>query len=83
MSLWSWMEATSNRPIRRIGPISIRANPFVASFIGTPPMNLWQGRLRQEGGTGIFRVGGLEWPYHPLRWATWFVRRPRGARNQA
>lgn len=42
------------------------ANPFVASFIGTPPMNLWQGRLRQEGGTGIFRVGGLEWTLPPF-----------------
>ncbi len=41
-------------------------NPFVASFIGTPPMNLWQGTLRQEGGATIFRVGDLELALPPF-----------------
>jgi ABC-type sugar transport system ATPase subunit len=42
------------------------ASPFVASFIGTPPMNLWTGRLRQEGGTVKIRIGELEWALPPF-----------------
>ena len=42
------------------------ANPFVAGFIGTPPMNLWSGALdRREEGWG-FRRGSLEFPLPAL-----------------
>lgn len=33
------------------------ADPFVASFIGTPPMNLWEGSLRTQGAGSIFQSG--------------------------
>ena len=42
------------------------ANPFVAGFIGTPPMNLWRGRFQQEAGIGTFRIGELELPLPPF-----------------
>jgi len=35
------------------------ANRFVASFIGTPPMNLLEGRLEAAGGSLAFRFGEL------------------------
>ncbi len=38
------------------------ADPFVASFIGTPPMNLWEGSLMTEGGTTVFKGTGLTFP---------------------
>jgi ABC-type sugar transport system ATPase subunit len=38
------------------------ADPFVASFIGTPPMNLWQGRLTTEQGRSFFRSHDLTIP---------------------
>jgi ABC-type sugar transport system ATPase subunit len=34
-------------------------NRFVASFIGSPPMNLVSGELRDEAGQGWFTAGGL------------------------
>jgi ABC-type sugar transport system ATPase subunit len=43
------------------------ADPFVAGFIGTPPMNLWPGTLDRRPGEWIFRRGGLEVPVPPLR----------------
>lgn len=36
------------------------ADPFVAGFIGTPSMNLWEGELRQQGTTWRFVRKGLE-----------------------
>ena len=33
------------------------ADPFVASFIGTPPMNLWEGSLRTQGPEPVFQSG--------------------------
>ena len=38
------------------------ADPFVASFIGTPPMNLWEGTLMTEGGKTDFKGIGLTFP---------------------
>ena len=35
------------------------ADPFVASFIGTPPMNLWEGALTAGDGHATFRSHGL------------------------
>ena len=35
------------------------ADPFVASFIGTPPMNLWEGNLRTQGTEHLFQSGDL------------------------
>ena len=38
------------------------ADPFVASFIGTPPMNLWEGSLMTEGGKTVLKGNGLTFP---------------------
>jgi multiple sugar transport system ATP-binding protein len=38
------------------------ANLFVASFIGTPPMNLFRGRLRADGAEPVVDVGGASLP---------------------
>ena len=38
------------------------ADPFVASFIGTPPMNLWEGTLTAEDGQTVFKGNGLTFP---------------------
>lgn len=44
------------------------ADPFVASFIGTPPMNLWEGTLMTRGGETVFEGNGLTFPL-PIRLA--------------
>jgi len=36
------------------------ADPFVASFIGTPPMNLWPGTLTQEHGQMVFHSDAID-----------------------
>ncbi len=36
------------------------ADPFVASFIGTPAMNLWEGRCVRQGEAMLFRGDGFE-----------------------
>ena len=38
------------------------ADPFVASFIGTPPMNLWEGLLTMQGEESLFTSGDLTFP---------------------
>ncbi|MFO0765280.1 MAG: hypothetical protein U0231_00490 [Nitrospiraceae bacterium] len=38
------------------------ANPFVASFIGTPAMNLWEGQIVETSGQSVFRTEGFEIP---------------------
>ncbi len=38
------------------------ADLFVASFIGSPAMNLMRGTLSVEGGIGSVRVGSARWP---------------------
>src|SRR5262249_9450467 len=41
------------------------ANTFVASFIGSPAMNIWPGTIVRAGGHRRLRVNGFEW--HDLR----------------
>ena len=41
------------------------ADPFVASFIGTPPMNLWTGTLARPAGQAVFRSDALTLPLPP------------------
>ena len=43
------------------------ADPFVAGFIGTPPMNLWTGRLDRRDDQWIFRRGDLAVPLPALQ----------------
>lgn len=53
------------------------ADPFVASFIGTPPMNLWEGTLTTEDGAVVFRSHDLTLPL-PAR-----LSLPYAAQNSA
>ncbi|HVG02720.1 MAG TPA: sn-glycerol-3-phosphate ABC transporter ATP-binding protein UgpC [Nitrospira sp.] len=57
--------------IRQVDPpqrlYAAPADPFVASFIGTPPMNLWTGTLTRRGGQTFFHSDALEWPLPPSR----------------
>jgi ABC-type sugar transport system ATPase subunit len=48
------------------------ADPFVASFIGTPPMNLWHGTLTTRDDQTIFRSDGMDLPLP----ATLFSHKP-------
>ena len=41
------------------------ADPFVASFIGTPPMNLWEGTLAARGTDTLFQSNGMSLPLPP------------------
>jgi ABC-type sugar transport system ATPase subunit len=43
------------------------ADPFVAGFIGTPPMNLWSGKLERQAGEWHFRRGDLVVPIPALQ----------------
>jgi multiple sugar transport system ATP-binding protein len=43
------------------------ADPFVAGFIGTPPMNLWSGKLERQAGEWCFRRGDFVMPIPPLQ----------------
>lgn len=43
------------------------ADPFVAGFVGTPPMNLWSGKLDRRDGEWSFRRNRLEIPLPGLR----------------
>jgi len=42
------------------------ADPFVASFIGTPPMNLWQGTITTQTDRTLFRTEDLSLALPPL-----------------
>ena len=53
------------------------ADPFVASFIGTPPMNLWEGTLTTKDGATVFRCQDLTLPL-PAR-----LSAPHAAENSA
>jgi multiple sugar transport system ATP-binding protein len=53
------------------------ANRFVAGFIGSPPMNFFEGRLESNGGALVFRAGtppGLSVPLGPAMSAAWQTR---------
>ncbi|WHZ24875.1 MAG: SN-glycerol-3-phosphate transport ATP-binding protein UgpC [Nitrospira sp.] len=56
--------------IRQVGPprdiYAAPANPFVASFIGTPPMNLWKGTITRQDHRIVFRSEDLSLPLPPL-----------------
>ena len=43
------------------------ATSFVASFIGSPPMNLWQGNVSSDGHWMTMGDVKFELPFHPLR----------------
>ena len=43
------------------------ADPFVAGFIGTPPMNLWSGKIDRRDGGWAFRRGNLIIPIPTLQ----------------
>jgi ABC-type sugar transport system ATPase subunit len=43
------------------------ADPFVAGFIGTPPMNLWSGKLERQAGEWYFRRGDFVVPIPALQ----------------
>jgi multiple sugar transport system ATP-binding protein len=38
------------------------ADTFVAGFVGSPPMNLLEGEVRQSADGRVFRMGEAEWP---------------------
>ncbi|GKS59393.1 sugar ABC transporter ATP-binding protein [Nitrospira sp.] len=42
------------------------ADPFVAGFLGTPPMNLWKGTVAHETGRWHFRSDSLDLTLPPL-----------------
>ena len=50
--------------IRQVAPpqrlYAAPADPFVASFIGTPPMNLWTGTLARRNDSIVFHTDALE-----------------------
>ncbi len=50
--------------VRQIDPpqrlYAAPADPFVASFIGTPPMNLWTGTLARQQEHTVFRSGAVD-----------------------
>ena len=52
--------------VRQLGPpdriYDSPADPFVASFIGTPPMNLWHGILTTRDDQTIFRSADMDLP---------------------
>ncbi len=43
------------------------ANKFVAGFIGTPPMNFYEGQIARENGGLVFNEGGFTIPV-PTQW---------------
>jgi len=63
MTLGDRIVVLADGRIQQIGrPIDLYRAPvnrFVAGFIGTPPMNFVDGRLRQENGQVLFSAGGI------------------------
>jgi ABC-type sugar transport system ATPase subunit len=63
MTLGDRIVVLADGRIQQIGrPIDLYRAPinrFVAGFIGTPPMNFVDGRLREENGQVFFSVGGI------------------------
>src|SRR5262249_32616331 len=43
------------------------ANTFVASFMGSPAMNIWPGTIGRAGGRLSLRVNGFQWDDLPVR----------------
>jgi ABC-type sugar transport system ATPase subunit len=63
MTLGDRIVVLADGRIQQIGrPIDLYRSPinrFVAGFIGTPPMNFVDGRLREQDGQVFFAVGGI------------------------
>ena len=76
MTLGHRIVVLANGRIQQVGaPIELYAHPanrFVAGFIGTPPMNLIEGRLEAADGAALFVAEGVRVPL-PAE------RRPAGA----
>ena len=54
----------SGKLVQMAGPKEIYKEPidlFVAGFVGSPPMNLVEGRLVDEGGETYFAAGPIRW----------------------
>jgi len=54
----------SGKLVQMAGPTEIYREPidlFVAGFVGSPPMNLLEGRLVEEGGLTYFAAGPMRW----------------------
>jgi ABC-type sugar transport system ATPase subunit len=66
MTLGDRIVVLANGRIQQVGrPIDLYRNPlnrFVAGFIGTPPMNFIDGRLRNENGVTSFVADGVRIP---------------------
>jgi ABC-type sugar transport system ATPase subunit len=74
MTLGDRIVVLADGRIQQIGrPIDLYRAPinrFVAGFIGTPPMNFVDGRLREESGQIFFTVGGISVRVPPEKFET-------------
>jgi len=66
MSLGSKIVVMRNGSVEQFGsPAEVfnhPANMFVGGFIGSPPMNMLEGTLAQEGKNWVFDIGGFTYP---------------------
>jgi multiple sugar transport system ATP-binding protein len=66
MTLGDRIVVMESGSVRQVDPpqrlYAAPADPFVASFIGTPAMNLWPGILTRQNGQTFFRNDGVELP---------------------
>jgi len=64
MTMADRMVVLSNGVIQQLGtPGDIYSSPknaFVATFIGTPPMNLFRGKILEKSGTSFFTAGSFQ-----------------------
>jgi len=69
MTLSDRVAVMGNGTVHQYGtPLEVFDTPadlFVASFIGSPGMNLLRGTLNVDGGEGSVRVGSARWPLPP------------------
>jgi len=69
MTLSDRVAVMGNGTVHQYGtPLEVFDTPadlFVASFIGSPAMNLLRGTLNVDGGEGSVRVGSARWPLPP------------------
>ena len=59
---------SSGKLVQMAGPTEIYNEPidlFVAGFVGSPPMNLLEGRLVEEDGGTQFAAGPIRWTVEP------------------
>ncbi len=71
MTLGDTIVVLDRGKIRQVGsPARIYnepSDPFVAGFIGSPPMNLLEGQLRRQGGSWCFQAGSLSLPVPAIK----------------